>query len=380
MGKYIKRLLNIDTNYSSFLWGARRTGKSFWIKHNFNADEILLIDLLKTDVFAEYSSRPSLLRERFQNTKKLIVIDEIQKAPVLLDEIHWMIENKKITFLLTGSSARKLRRGHANLLAGRALRYNLLPFSCMEVEEIDLESVMVSGMLPPHFLSKKPYNLIRSYIADYLKEEIAQEARIQKIPQFSEFLRVAALTSGELLNYNNVARETGVSSKIVRSYFDILESTMLGFRIPSWTSSKTRRLIMVEKFYLFDVGLSNYLSKRQPKQGTPEFGKSFEHFILMELRAYKYYRNPELDITYWRTSTGYEVDFILGEKQIALEIKSGKLVHDIDLRSLKTLKEDGKVKNLIVISLEKYPREVDDIKIIPWKMFLEMLWAGKFGI
>jgi len=380
MSKYIRRLLNIDTDYSSFLWGARRTGKSYWIKHNFNADEILLIDMLQTDVFAEYSSRPSLLRERFQNTKRLIVIDEIQKAPVLLDEIHWMIENKKITFLLTGSSARKLRRGHANLLAGRALRYDLLPFSCMEVEEIDLESVMVSGMIPPHFLSKSPTDLIRSYVADYLKEEIAQEAQIQKIPQFSEFLRVAALTSGELLNYNNVARETGVSSKIVRSYFDILESTMLGFRIPSWKSSKTRRLIMAEKFYLFDVGISNYLSRRQPKQGTPEFGKSFEHFILMELRAYKYYRNPKLDITYWRTSTGYEVDFILGEKQVALEIKSGTLVHDIDLRSLKALKEDGKVKNLIVISLEKYPREVGDIKIIPWKMFLEMLWADEFGI
>ena len=380
MGKYIKRLLNIDTGYSSFLWGARQTGKSSWIKHNFGPEEIILIDMLQTDVFAEYASRPSLLRERFLDTKKLIVIDEIQKVPALLDEVHWMIENKNITFLLTGSSARKLRRGHANLLAGRALRYNLLPFSSMEVGAIDLESVLVSGMLPPHFLSNKPTDLIRSYIADYLKEEIAQEAQIQKIPQFNDFLRVAALTSGELLNYDNVARETGVSSKIVRSYFDILENTMLGFRIPSWKSSKTRRLVMADKFYLFDVGISNYLSRRQPKQGTPEFGKAFEHFILMELRVYKYYKNPELDITYWRTSTGYEVDFILGEKQIALEIKSGKLVHDIHLKSLRALKEDGKIKNLIVISQEKYPREVDSIKIIPWKMFLEMLWAGEFGI
>jgi predicted AAA+ superfamily ATPase len=380
MGKYIKRLLNIDTGYSSFLWGARQTGKSSWIKHNFGPEEIILIDMLQTDVFAEYASRPSLLRERFLDTKKLVVIDEIQKVPALLNEVHWMIENKNITFLLTGSSARKLRRGHANLLAGRALRYNLLPFSIMEVGAIDLESVLVSGMLPPHFLSNKPTDLIRSYIADYLKEEIAQEAQIQKIPQFNDFLRVAALTSGELLNYNNVARETGVSSKIVRSYFDILENTMLGFRIPSWKSSKTRRLVMADKFYLFDVGISNYLSRRQPKQGTPEFGKAFEHFILMELRVYKYYKNPELDITYWRTSTGYEVDFILGEKQIALEIKSGKLVHDIHLKSLRALKEDGKIKNLIVISQEKYPREVDSIKIIPWKMFLEMLWAGEFGI
>ena len=380
MSQNIKRLLNIDTRSSSFLWGARKTGKSYWINHNFKPEEIILIDLLQTDVFAEYASRPSLLRERFQNTQKLIVIDEIQKVPILLDEVHWMIENKKITFLLTGSSARKLRKNHANLLAGRALRYQLLPFSCMEVGNINLEEIMVSGMLPPHFLSEKPLDLVRSYVADYLKEEIAQEAQIQRIPQFSEFLRIAALTSGELLNYNNVARETGVSSKIVRSYFDILESTMLGFRVASWKSSKTRRLIIAEKFYLFDVGIGNYLSRRQPREGTPEFGKSFEHFILMELRAYKAYRNPELDITYWRTSTGYEVDFILGEKQVALEIKSGTKVHDIDLRSLKTLQEDGKVKHLLVISQEKYPRDMGNIKIIPWKIFLEMLWAGEFDI
>ncbi|MHB1274613.1 MAG: ATP-binding protein [Candidatus Humimicrobiaceae bacterium] len=380
MGKYIKRLLNIDKNYSSFLWGARKTGKSFWIRHNFSPEGIILIDLLKTDTFVEYASRPSLLRERYQDTKKIIVIDEIQKAPILLDEVHWMIENKQIIFLLTGSSARKLRRGHANLLAGRALRYELLPFSYIEVKESNLEKIMVSGMLPPHFLSSTPVDLVRSYIADYLKEEIAQEAQIQKIPQFSEFLRIASITSGELLNYDNVARETGVSSKIVRNYFDILENTMLGFRISPWKSSKNRRLITAEKFYLFDIGIANYLSGRQPKEGTPEFGKSFEHFILMELRAYRSYRNPELDIKYWRTSTGYEVDFILADKVVALEIKSGRMVFDIDLKSLKALREDGKVKHLLIVSQEKYPREIDSIKILPWQMFLEMLWNKEFDV
>ncbi|MDD5658647.1 MAG: AAA family ATPase [Actinomycetota bacterium] len=380
MGQNIKRLLDIDTKYSSFLWGARRTGKSHWIKYNLSADNIILIDLLQTDVFSEYASRPSLLRERFQNTKKIIIIDEIQKAPMLLDEIHWMMENKKIIFLLTSSSARKLRRSHTNLLAGRALRYQLLPFSYKEVGNINLEKIMISGMLPPHFLSSKPLDLIRSYVADYLKEEIAQEAQIQNIPQFSEFLRVAALMSGELLNYNNVARESGVSAKVVHSYFDILETTMLGFNIASWKSSKTRRLIQTKKFYLFDIGISNYLTRRQPTEGTPEFGKSFEHFILMELQAYRAYRNPDMDITYWRTSTGYEVDFILGDKEIALEIKSGKMVHDIDLRSLKALREDGKIKNLIVVSQEKYPREVGEIKIMPWTTFLDRLWDGDLGI
>jgi len=380
MGKNIKRIIDIDTSQSSILWGARKTGKSYWINQKLNPEEIILIDLLKTDIFAEYASRPSLIRERFQDTGKLIVLDEIQKVPMLLDEVHWMIENKKIIFLLTGSSARKLRREHANLLAGRALRYELLPFSYMEVKESNLEKIMVSGMLPPHFLSSKPIDSIRSYVADYLKEEIVQEARIQKIPQFGQFLRIAAITSGELLNYDNVARETGVSSKIVRSYFDILEDTMLGFKIVPWKSSKNRRLITAEKFYLFDTGIANYLSGRQPKEGTPEFGKSFEHFILMELKAYKSYRNPELDITYWRTSTGYEVDFILADKVAALEIKSGRMVFDKDLKSLKALREDGKIKHILVVSQEKHPRELDGIRILPWQMFLEMLWNKEFDI
>ena len=380
MSNNIQRLIKIDTGYSSFLWGARRTGKSHWIRHNLIPEDIIFIDLLQTDIFAEYASKPSLLRERFLNTKKMIVMDEIQKVPALLDEIHWMMENKQIKFLLTGSSARKLRRGHANLLAGRALRYQLLPFSFMEVGSMDLEKILISGMLPPHFFSTRPIDSIRSYVADYLKEEIAQEAQIQNIPQFSEFLRVAALTNGELVNYNNIAREAGVSAKIVRSYFDILESTMLGFRISSWKSSKNRRLIQAEKFYLFDVGISNYLARRQPGVGTPEYGKSFEHFILMELKVYQSYRNPEMLISYWRTSTGQEVDFILGDKEVALEIKSGKIVHDIELKSLKSLQEDGPAKYSVVVCCEKYPREVGNISILPWTIFLEKLWAGDFGV
>jgi len=380
MGKNILRLLNINKKQSSFLWGARKTGKSHWIKNNFKPGEIELIDLLKTDTFAEYASRPALLRERFENTKKLIVLDEIQKVPLLLDEVHWMIENKKIRFLLTGSSARKLRRNHANLLAGRAIRYEMLPFSYMEVKEKNLEKIMISGMLPPHYLSTEPLDLIRSYFADYLQEEIANEAQIQKIPQFSQFLKIAAITSGEMLNYDNVARESGVSSKVVRNYFDILESTMLGFRISPWRSSKNRRLISAEKFYLFDTGIANYLARRKPAEGTPEFGKSFEHFILMELRAYRAYRNPELEITYWRTSTGYEVDFILDDKQVALEIKSSRMVHDIDLKSLKALREDGQIKHSVIVCQESYPRKLDGVKILPWQIFLEILWNKEFGI
>ncbi|MBW2657074.1 MAG: ATP-binding protein, partial [Deltaproteobacteria bacterium] len=320
--KIIKnRLLNIELppKRSAFLWGPRKTGKTFWVKRRFADCE--LIDLLKTEVFADYASKPSLLRERYQDHQERIVIDEIQMVPDLLNEIHWLIENSDASFFMTGSSARKLRRKHANLLAGRAWRYTMAPLTFLETQGFDIEQVMISGLLPPHFLSPDPIQDLRAYVADYLKEEIVAEAVIQNIPSFAEFLRVAALTSGELLNYTNVGRETGVSAKVVRNYFQILEDTFLGHRIQPWRKAKKRRLIETEKFYLFDIGLANYLARRTPKIGTPEFGHSFEHYILMELKAYQAYCNPELDIRYWRTSTGFEVDFILGDMNVAIEVK-----------------------------------------------------------
>lgn len=377
--KILKRLLNIDLpkGKSAFLWGPRKVGKTYWI-HHFLKDAIV-IDLLETDIFVDYNTRPSLLRERYGNQKKLIVIDEIQKAPALLDEIHWLIENRGLSFLLTGSSARKLRRGHANLLGGRAWRRTMVPLSMLEVESLDIEKVVCSGLLPPHFLSPNPTEDLRAYVADYLKEEIAAEALIQNIPAFSEFLRVAAITSSELLNYVNIARETGVSHRTVRAYFDILEDTYLGFRIPPWRKSKTRRMILTEKFYFFDVGVANFLAKRKPAIGSAEFGKSFEHYILMEIRAYQAYRNPDISIYFWRTSAGQEVDFIIGDKELAVEIKGSSRVHEGDIRSLIALREDGPVKNTVVVSLDKEPRLISKhIEVLPWRVFVERLWAGAY--
>jgi predicted AAA+ superfamily ATPase len=297
-----------------------------------------------------------------------------------LDEVHWLIENTALSFLLTGSSARKLRRGHANLLGGRAWRRTMTPLSYMEVTDFDLERIMVSGLLPPHYLSPSPIEDLRAYVADYLKEEVVAEALIQNIPAFREFLRVAAITSSELINYVNLARETGVSHKVVRTYFDILEDTYLGFRIPPWKKSTNRRLIATEKFYLFDVGVANYLARRQPKIGTPEFGKAFEHYILMELKAYQAYRNPDWPITYWRTSTGREVDFILGDKDLALEIKGSARIHEGDIGGLQALLEDGPVKKCCLVCLEKKPRQLTkNIEAMPWSMFIERLWGGDFG-
>jgi predicted AAA+ superfamily ATPase len=376
--KIKKRLfeLNLPAGKSAFLWGPRKVGKTYWITHSLK--KATVIDLLKTDILAEYVSRPALLRERYQDHKGLIVIDEVQKAPQLLDEVHWLIENKKLSFLLTGSSARKLRRGHANLLGGRAWRKTMVPLSYQEVTGFDLERVMISGLLPPHYLSVNPVEDLRAYIADYLKEEIIAEAVTQNIPAFSEFLRVAAITSSELINYMNIARETGVSHKVIRTYFDILEDTYLGFRIPPWKRSKNRRMIITEKFYLFDVGVANYLSRRQPRIGSPEFGKAFEHYILMELKAYQAYRNPDMMITFWRTSTGREVDFILGEKDLAIEIKGSSRVHEADIRSLQALIEDGPVKKCCLVCLENQPRNLPrNIQVLPWQIFLEKLWNNE---
>ena len=378
--KIIKnRLLNIELppKRSAFLWGPRKTGKTYWVNRYF--PDAILIDLLKTDLFADYASRPSLLRERYQGHKGLVVIDEIQMVPDLLNEIHWLIENTDVSFLMTGSSARKLRRGHANLLAGRAWRYTMAPLTRAETKGFDLEQIVISGLLPPHFLSPDPIQDLRSYVADYLKEEIAVEALTQNIPAFAEFLRVAALTSGELLNYTNVGRDTGVSAKVVRNYFQILEDTLLGFRVSPWRKVKNRRLIETEKFYLFDVGLANYLARRMPKVGTPEFGHSFEHYILMELKAYQAYRNPELDIRYWRTSTGFEVDFILGDMNVAIEVKGTQKIHSGHARGLKALLEEHLVERAIIVSLEKESKRMESrLEVLPWQLFLEELWSGEF--
>ena len=376
----IKRLLqiNLPPGKSAFLWGPRKVGKTYWISHTL--PDVEIIDLLKTDVLAEYISRPALLRERYVNHQGLIVIDEVQKAPSILDEVHWLIEKKGLSFLLTGSSARKLRRGHANLLGGRAWRRTMTPLSYVEVTGFDLERVMVSGLLPPHYLSSDPVEDLRAYLADYLKEEIISEALTQNIPAFSEFLRVAAATSSELVNYTNVAREAGVSQKVVRTYFDILDDTYLGFRIPPWKRSKARRMITTEKFYLFDVGVANYLMRRQPRFGSPEFGKAFEHYILMELKAYQAYRDPEMPIAFWRTSTGREVDFIIGDKELAIEVKGSSRVHEGDIRSLKALLEDGPVKKSCIVCLEKQPRQIaTGIEVIPWEMFITQLWDGAYS-
>lgn len=375
-----ERHLGIDLPQykSAFLWGPRKVGKSHWIKSNLH--DAIVIDLLKTNVFADFVSRPSLLRERYSDTNQLIVIDEVQRVPDILNEVHWMIENCQSSFLLTGSSPRKLRRSHANLLGGRAWRYTMTPLCYPELKDFDfdIEKAVISGLLPSHIQSPDPIQDLRAYLADYLKEEIAAEAVVQNIPAFAEFLRVAALNCGELINYTNIARDTGVSAKVVRSYFQILEDTLLGYRLQPWKKTPDRRLIETEKFYLFDVGVSNYLARRKPQFSTPEFGMSFEHYMLMELKAYQAYRDPELPIHYWRTSTGMEVDFILGGMEVAVEVKSSKRIDTAHAKGLHALAKGHKLKRKILVSFEEVPKKLNgDIECLYWRDFLEQLWAGE---
>ena len=378
MGKIFSRILEISLppGRSAFLWGPRKVGKTHWVSRHF--PDAIFIDLLKSDVFAEYAARPWLLRERLNDVSEIVVIDEVQMAPDLLNEIHWLIENRGVQFILTGSSARKLRRGHANLLGGRAWRYTMGPLCRPEVGDYDLEDVMLRGLLPSHFLSPEPLRDLRAYIGDYLKEEIATEALIRNLPAFAEFLRVAAVSSGALLNYTNVAREAGVSAKVVRGYFQMLEDTLLGFRLQPWRRRVDRRLVETEKFYLFDVGVTNHLARRRPSEGTPEFGQAFEQLILMELRAFQAYRDPELEISFWRTSSGIEVDFILGPMDVAIEVKAKNRISSRDLAPLRLLVQEQSIGMGIVVSLEREARRLSDgIRILPWRLFLDMLWSGE---
>ena len=375
-----ERLLEIDLppGKSAFLWGPRQVGKTWWLRRRFPADRVRHIDLLQTDVFAELASRPALLRERWDG--RLTVIDEVQKLPVLLDEVHGLMESRGASFVLTGSSARKLRRGHANLLGGRAWRFEMGPLSSREIVAFDLDRAVVTGLLPSHYLSAEPDRELRAYIGDYLKEEIAAEAAVRNIPAFSEFLRAAALTNAELLSYTNLARDCGVSAKVVKGYFEILEDTLLGARLPPWRRSIKRRLIQTEKFYFFDVGIANHLARRRPVPGSADYGKSFEHVMLMEILNYRRYRAPELEVAYWRTAAGQEVDFILGDMDVAVECKSSSRVHAGDLAGLRALGEEHPHCRRLVVCTEAEPRRLEEgIEVLPWRTFLDALWSGEFG-
>jgi predicted AAA+ superfamily ATPase len=376
--------LNIDLppGQSAFLWGARKIGKSTYLRERFPGS--LVFDFLKSDLFIEFSKNPSLFREQLlaQNEAELrhsVILDEVQKIPQILDEVHWLIENKGLQFILCGSSARKLKRGQANLLGGRAWRYEMFPLTTVETGSVDLIRVLNHGLIPVHYLQNNYKMSLRAYVRDYLKEEVFNEGLTRNIPAFSRFFDAMGYSHGELTNYSNIARECGVDSKTVKEYYQILVDTLLGKMVEPFKRRKNRQTISkASKFYLFDIGVAGAITNREIKEERGElFGKAFEHFILMQILAHRSYSELEYEINFWRTKSGMEVDFILGKGEIAIEVKGSNRVDKRDLKSLSAFIEEYSPRKAFVVCNEKAKRVHGLITVIPWRMFLDDLWKGK---
>ena len=363
---------------SAFLWGARQTGKSTLLKVLFPQSPYF--DLLLSNEYDRFQRNPGLLREILiaMNTPEIVIVDEIQRIPDLLNEVHWMIVNLKTRFLLSGSSPRKILRNGSNLLGGRALRYELYPLIYMEIPDFDLLRALNNGLLPRHYLSQNPEKLLSAYIGNYLRDEVMAEAKVRNISSFSRFLEMAAFSNGEMVNYTNIATDCGVSAPTVKEYFQILEDTLTGRFLPSFQKKPKRRVIQAPKFYFFDVGIANYLVKRgRIEFGSEAFGKAFEHFIYQEIYAHSKYSDLNYQISYWRTASQIEVDFILGDHEVAIEVKSTDMVNNRHIKGLKSFAEEYSVKKLLVVSNDPYPRQIENVTILPWKIFLDRLWAGE---
>ena len=364
---------------SFFLWGPRQTGKSSLLRATY--PDALTIDLLSTREFVRYSRDPGLLREEIAGARaRLVVIDEVQKVPALLDEVHWLIENQRVAFALCGSSARKVKRGHANLLGGRAVRYELLGLVSDEVgRRFDLPRALNHGYLPRHYLADDARDLLRAYVDDYLREEIAAEGLSRNLPAFGNFLIAAALADGQMVNYTTIGRDCGVSDHTVREYFQILLDTMLGRLLPAYRRRPKRRVVLTDKFYFADVGVVNHLARRGALQaGSELFGHAFENWVFHELSAYRAYHRFGFDLSYWRLASGLEVDFIVDDVRVAIEAKATPKVHGDHLKGLRELAVDQRPGRRIVVSLDPRPRRPDDgIEILPARAFAERLWAGE---
>jgi len=370
--------LLLSKKESTFLWGARQTGKSTLLKALH--PEALYFDLLLFDVYERLQRNQEILRETVLalDPKTPVIIDEIQRIPTLLNEIHWLIANKNTQFILSGSSPRKILRSGANLLGGRAMRNELYPLIYKEIPDFDILRALNNGLLPRHYLSNNPSRLVSAYIGSYLQDEILAEAKIRNIHAFSRFLEVAAFSNGEIVNYTNIAAECGVSAPTIKEYFQILEDTLIGRFLPSYQKKPKRRVILAPKFFYFDVVIANHFLKRKSIEfGSEAFGHSFEHFIYHEIYTHSKYSGLQYSISYWRTASQLEIDFVLGDHEVAIEVKGSQQINSRHLKGLKSFAEEYQVKKLILISNDPFPRQFDQITALPWKLFLDKLWAGE---
>lgn len=376
---FIQRTLNLKqllAKKSHFLFGPRGTGKSTLIKHDLS-NQALIIDLLHSETYMRLLANPSIIESIIElDQKPFVVIDEIQRIPELLNEVHRLIENKQMRFLLTGSSARRLKHQGVNLLAGRARQTEIFPLTYHELNNFNLLHYLQYGGLPMITLSDEPIEDLDAYVHTYLEEEIKAEALVQKLPAFGRFLQLSALTSGTTLNFTAIANDAGVSSPTLREYYQILEDTFLGFTLLPWQHSVKRKAIATARFYYFDTGVKNRLARiNMVSEQTDLFGQTFEHFIAMELRAYLSYARKKLPLNFWRTREGQEVDFIVGN-EIAIEVKATRKVSKKLLKGLQSLKEENNLKNYYLISQDPVAMKHEGIYILPWENFLKRLWDG----
>jgi predicted AAA+ superfamily ATPase len=376
------RYLNLveqSRSRSVFLFGPRQTGKTFLLRKTFPASPYY--NLLHSDQFLRLSARPSILREELlasaPSASTPVIIDEVQKLPILLDEVQDLIEAQGLRFILSGSSARKLVRQGANLLGGRARTRYLFPLTSAEIGDIDLERALNFGTLPAIYQSDEPEEDLLAYCGTYLQEEVQAEDMVRRIENFSRFLRTAALMNAELVSYENAASDAGVPARTVREYFGILQDTLVGFLVNPFSRTSRRKAVSRAKFYFFDVGVGNVLAGRSGiRLGTELFGKCFEHFIATEIRACLHYRADRRELTFWRSTSGFEVDFVIGG-ETAVEVKGTAAVSEKHVKGLRALNEEIALRNSIVVSMDDRMRKVGDILVLPWQAFLSRLWAGE---
>jgi len=371
----------VDLNYligkkSHFLFGPRQTGKTYLVRHTLK--NIRLYDLLDSSIYLSLSQNPGRIAEELTPQDRIIVIDEIQRIPELLNEVHRLIEERGIRFLLTGSSARKLRRGGVNLLGGRARTKYLHPLTYKELgERFDLFRGIERGLLPSIYFSDDPRADLRAYAGSYLQQEIVAEGFTRNIPAFSRFLRVAALCNSTIVNFTNVANDAQVARTTVYEYFEILKDTLILHELPAWRKSKKRKPLASSKYYFFDIGVVSALQEREFRPHTPEFGEAFETYIFHELVCYRDYMGGD-PLSYWRSTSGFEVDFIIGD-HTAIEVKAKENLSSAELKPLRALAEEKKLKRFLCVSLEPRRREIEGVTVLPYKDFLEQLWSGEYS-
>lgn len=380
---FLERHLQLETDLrhrSVFLFGPRQTGKTTLLRRRY--PDAFHVNLLDGRRFLSYSAEPWRIGEETAGLApgSVVVIDEIQRLPHLLNEVHNLIEARGLRFVLTGSSPAKLRRGGVNLLGGRARIRRLFPLVYPEIPSWDLDRILATGSLPSVFLSDDPWEDLRAYAGIYLQQEIQAEGLVRGIDRFSRFLHTAALVAGQQVVFESIASDAQVPARTVREYFAILEQTLIGRTVAPYQPGAvaSRKAVARGKFFFFDVGVVQALTgRRTVVRRTPEYGAALEQYLFSEIEAWTAYGRVGSELGYWRTVDGMEVDFVVPGR-FAVEIKAGRSIGAGDVRGLKALCTDAPELRPLVVCTDEVARTIDGIEVLPVQRFLDRLWGGEF--